>query len=75
MFLFFVLFVVFDREFLINFPVIKYSKYVFSWAVDILSEEEVGKNEVVVCLGETIVSILETNILHNAIIGKCYFSP
>ena len=60
MFLFFVVLVVFDREFLINFPVIKYSKYVFSWSVYILSEKKVGKNEVVVCLGETIVSILET---------------
>ena len=59
MFLFFVVLVVFDREFLINFPVIKYSKYVFSWSVYILSEKKVGKNEVVVCLGETIVSILE----------------
>ena len=60
MFLFFVVFVVFDREFLINFPVIKYSKYVFPWSVYILSEKKVGKNEVVVCLGETIVSILKT---------------
>ena len=60
MFLFFVVLVVFDREFLINFPVIKYSKYVFSWSVYILSEKKVGENEVVVVLGETIVSILET---------------
>ena len=63
MFLFFVVVVVFDREFLINFSVVKYTKYVFSWAVYILSEKKVGENEVVVCLGETIVSILETKYI------------